>query len=246
MSESSQTILSLEGLGMFWENRFILSDIDLSFYSGEMIYLGGPNGAGKSSLLSVLSSPKALYNGRALYFGKDLKNSKIRRIFLQQCSYLGHEPGLFYSLSVAKNLEFFLKSFSQKVSPEDTDRMNYLLEQLNLLSCKKQKARSLSKGQKQRLGIARAFLVPSQVLLLDEPLTSLDYHGSQIFRKLLLESKRKGAFALITGHDSSFYEGLAERFIFLSEGNLVADIKAERYTHNAKKKIDQLLYSFGS
>ena len=240
----------------------VLCQIDLELGFGELACLLGPNGAGKSTLLSTLSAPQILHSGQLFFDGKEIANRAARKHFLGQCAYLGHEPGLFYDLSVAENIDFFakiLRPYSSAKNCKSKKQKNLLLEMTGLEEHQKKQVRLLSRGMQQKLGLLRCFLRigsgQRHLYLLDEALNSLDRDGRQIFRQLLIEAKAEGAIILVSSHQESFFyeeseraassnkgaSPLATRFLFLREGRLLADIPIERYSKRAKLKLSEML-----
>ncbi len=226
----------------------ILQDINLDLDRQEIVCLLGPNGAGKSSLLKVLSSPVPLYEGDFFFEQKKLTNPPAHQAFLQKCAYIGHEPGLFYDLSVEENLNFFLRIFVKKINQEDKQRADFLLECAQLHDQRKKRVRLLSRGFKQRLGLVRCFVHQPKLLFMDEPLTALDQQGLLFFEQLLKQARKQGCLALVTSHEEAFFRdrNIATRFLFLKQGHLVADISKDHYSQIAQKKARELLYNQSS
>ena len=251
-------MLRLQNFSRFINSTPILQQINLELHPKEVVCLLGPNGAGKSTFLTTICDPFPNYEGEVFYQVKEhnevwgnLRNAADRKHFLHRCSYLGHEPGLFYDFSVEQNLSFFHRIFSlssfreyKQQGRRHQDRIDSLLDLAGLSNRRTQMVRLLSRGLKQRLALLRNFLCQPKFLLLDEPLTALDLAGNRIFRMLLLQAIENGCLAVIATHEQGFFEkyNLATRYVFLKQGRLIADISASRYDETAKRKVKQMLY----
>ena len=185
-----------------------------------------------------------MYEGSLFFEQKILNSPQAQQAFVQKCAYLGHDSGLLYELNVEENLYFFLRIFTKKVKKEDKQRLELLLESAGLQDQRKKNVRLLSRGYKQRLGLARCFLHQPKVLFLDEPLSSLDQQGLVFFERSLKEAVKKGCLVLVVSHEEAFFrdKDIATRFLFLKHGRLVADIQKENYSLKAQEKARALLY----
>ncbi len=222
--------------------RTVLQDIDLTLHRHEILCLQGPNGAGKTTLLKTLGSTSTFAQGQ-LYFREMLiKNSSQKRQFLRECGYLGHEAGLFLDMTVEQNLLFFLKCRYRRLSSEHRELLQTLLKKAGLFSLMHERARVLSRGYRQRLGLVRLFVNRPTLILLDEPLTALDRDGGKLLKNLLESYCREGAAAIVATHQESFFRSIANRFLFLGAGQLIADIPAEKYNAQSQKRVENLLY----
>ena len=234
-------MLSFKQFQYYISTKKILKEVNLEFYPGECVCIQGHNGAGKSSLLHSLSKHQSHIEGDLYFQNKKIKNN-VQRLFLaQNCSYLGHKPGLFYDMSIEQNLIFFSKIFGK----ENQKEKDFLLEVTKLKEHKNKLTRKLSHGMKQKLALARFFLHPASIFLLDEPLNALDTEGQEIFYFLFQHYFSNKHLALIVSHAADFYieKKLISRFLFLREGQIIADIKAEKYHGKVKEKVKKLLYN---
>ncbi len=207
----------------------ILHNLSVTFYRGEVVCLVGPNGAGKSTLFETLTSPFAEYEGGVLYENCLLNTQNLRQKFLMGCAYLGHEPGLFFNMSVEENLDFFyeISLLSAHKKPKNYIRQrDAFLEDANLLSLRKRRVSTLSRGQKQKLGLVRCFQSEASIFFLDEPQNALDKEGLTFLSKSLQILKDKNRICLISSHNPDFFskQKLVKRFLFLNKGRLVRHI----------------------
>lgn len=164
-----------------------LKDVDFEVQNGEFFTLIGPSGCGKSTLLRVIAGLEKPTSG-SLEWSEDSKLGFVFQNF-----------ALFPYLSVSENIEFGLKMAG--VNKKDRDKMvGELIEEVGLFEFEDKHPKELSGGMKQRVGIARALAIDPNVLLLDEPFSSLDEFTAEELRKLLLSlwQKRKITIIMIT------------------------------------------------
>jgi heme ABC exporter ATP-binding subunit CcmA len=182
--------------------KLVLRGVDLKLARGGRLALFGPNGAGKTTLLRVLATLARPDAGQALVAGYDLVRdaAALRRVI----GYVGHQPHLYEELTARENLLFFARMYGLRNGPA---RAGELIERMGLRARADDRVRTLSRGQQQRLALARGILHEPAVLLLDEPETGLDEPAFELLRALIEERARAGRTTLLTTH--SLERGLA-------------------------------------
>ena len=216
MSRSSELAIQVSGLTKRYGIVPALRGVDLVVPGGTCLALFGPNGAGKSTLIGVLSTLIRPSGGTARVAGYDIKRDGIR--VRQHLGVISHHPWLYDRLSARDNLAFFARLYGV----EDRDRrIAALLADLELEAWAHQDAGTLSRGMRQRLTIARAFLPDPPVLLLDEPFTGLDRHSAHVFRERLALLRRQGRTILLVTHHIEEGWSLADRAAVLVRGKVV-------------------------
>jgi heme exporter protein A len=194
----------------------------------------GPNGAGKTTLLeAILSADRK----QILLDSKPCSMSNWKAL-TAQIGYIGHEPGLFLDLSAVDNLGYFSDLNDTRLKEEDLLAM---LDRVGLQNRATDHARDFSRGMRQRLGLARATLHNPSLILMDEPLTGLDRDGVQVLQSLIQQEKKRGAIQILVTHSEEPFLELADRFLFLNRGRLIADIVREKYTDSARQRVHELL-----
>jgi heme exporter protein A len=170
--------LELEGLARHYGEREALSDVSLSLEQGQTLVVLGPNGAGKTTLLRVLATLLRPHAGRVSVLGSSLPGEAwaVRgRVGL-----LGHEPLLYRELTARENLRFHARLHG--VADE---RVDQLLEAVAMAGRAREPLRTLSRGMVQRVAVARAVLHEPELLLLDEPHSSLDPAAVELVAPLI-------------------------------------------------------------
>lgn len=232
-------MLRLEKLSRAYGHHTVLHEIDIELNDGEIVCVMGPNGAGKTSLVEAILSHNRPTGARLFFHDEEIRGIEAHNRFLSRCAYLGHEPGLMYDLSALENLKFFA-DFHCKVRPTE-ERLRALLAAVGLERRADDPARIFSRGMRQRLGLARCLLHDPDMLFLDEPLTGLDQEGIKRLIALLRPVRERRASALIITHDDAPFLDVADRYLFIKDGRLVADIERDRYTDAARRHLRSLL-----
>jgi len=180
---------------------------------GACVALLGRNGAGKTTLLRILANLSKPTKGEVTIFGEAGGGKTRARI-----GYLGHGIGVYDDLSAIENLTLFgqLMGVRNPVAAADT-----ALERVGLARVREGFAREFSRGMRQRLAIARAFLHNPEVLLLDEPFTSLDDRAIAVLHDLLRHALAKGATIVMSTHQIREAMELATQVALLERGRIV-------------------------
>jgi heme exporter protein A len=178
LSGTAAPALRIDGLTRRYGEREALDDVSLTLPEGQTLVVFGPNGAGKSTLLRVLATLLRPHEGRVEVLGHSLPDEAwaVRG----QVGLLGHEPLLYRELSARENLRLHARLHG--VPPERVER---LLEELEIADRSEEPLRSLSRGTVQRVAIARAVLHDPPLLLLDEPYANLDPAAVELVAPLI-------------------------------------------------------------
>lgn len=194
-----------------------LDKVSFEVDKGEIVGFLGPNGAGKSTLMKILTTYSNADSGKAWVNGWDVGLSP--RKVQASIGYLPENNPLYPELYVREYLSFHAEAY--KVNK---GRIESLVERTGLLPEAHKKIGQLSKGYRQRLGLAAAMLHDPQVLILDEPTTGLDPNQLQEIRKLIREIGKEKTILLST-HIMKEVEAVCDRVIIINKGRLVADRK---------------------
>ena len=198
--------------------RPVLRGLTFAVPAGARVALLGPNGAGKTTLLRILATLAKPSAGEALVAGFDVRHDadQVRC----RVGYVGHQPHVYEDLTARENLEFFGRMYGV---PDHHARAGELLERLGLRAKANERVRALSRGQVQRLALARGILHEPALLLLDEPDTGLDEDALALLAEIVQARAAAGVTTLLTTHQIARGLALAETALVLAGGRLVHD-----------------------
>lgn len=201
--------LKIKNLSCVHEEQPIFADLSFSLHEGELLLIEGENGSGKSSLLRILSGLASSSAGLVLWNDQPLES--VRDDFQTELHYIGHQNGLKLGLTVLENLRLA----SILASSEQT-QFHSVLTQLRLDTKLNTQTRFLSAGQKRRVALAKLFLFPKKLWLLDEPSTALDDNTQQLFINLLENHVQQGGMVVMSSHHHFSFNKITPQTVRLS------------------------------
>ncbi len=207
-------------LDRWYGKRHVVRQVDLTLNAGEIVGLLGPNGAGKTTIFSMIVGLVPPSAGRVLLDGADITALPIHRRARAGLGYLPQEPSVFQKLTVEENLTAVLE-LTPLPRSEQRARADAVIEEFNLHRVARQRAYTLSGGERRRLEIARAMLTQPRYLLLDEPFSGIDPIVVGDLQKLLTLIKRNGLGILITDHNVQETLKVTDRAYLIYEGQVL-------------------------
>ncbi|MGQ3685129.1 MAG: LPS export ABC transporter ATP-binding protein [Candidatus Loosdrechtia sp.] len=214
-------LLKAEGLTKSFGKRTVVNQVSFEVSDGEIVGLLGQNGAGKSTSFSMVIGTVRPDRGRVIFQNEDITNIPIYLRARKGMGYLCQEPSVFQRLTVEENILAILETHRYS-STEKYDRLTELLTEYNLKHLAKNKAFTLSGGERRRLEIARVLVNLPTMILLDEPFTGVDPIAVNEVQDILLRLKNKGIGLLITDHNVREALSITTRSYIISEGIVVA------------------------
>ena len=187
------TAIAIEHVWKFYGDFPALRDISLPVDAGQCTALLGRNGAGKTTLLRIVAGLSRAAKGRVTIFGEDVRKETTR----YRIGVLGHAIGIYDELSAIENLRLFARLYD---IPKPEAAASRWLERVGLERVATGLVREFSRGMRQRLAVARAFLHEPQVLLLDEPFTALDDKAIAVLQNVLREALAEGKTVMMSTH----------------------------------------------
>ncbi|MFQ5546451.1 MAG: energy-coupling factor ABC transporter ATP-binding protein, partial [Acidiferrobacterales bacterium] len=216
-----EPILQFHGLRKFMANRWLLDIAELSISAGQCMILSGDNGVGKTTLLKIMAGLEPPDAGEVSYGGKVLPLRTAPQHYRNNIVYLHQSPYLF-DCSVIDNVAYGLRRLRVPRATVQT-KVAEVLEWAGLEHLGKRNAKYLSGGEKQRVALARARVLAPKVLLLDEPITSMDYNSRERTYALIEGLKKEGMGVVITSHELYAVLPLADIHMYLHDGKLHRD-----------------------
>ncbi|MDW7739055.1 MAG: ATP-binding cassette domain-containing protein [Bacillota bacterium] len=212
--------INVQNLSHWYGSLQAVKDISFKVYPGEILGFLGPNGAGKSTTIKVLTGQLELKGGAAQILGRDI--GRDDPVIQSQIGVSFEEKNLYLEMTALENLDFFASLFGIR-NPDSLGA----LRRVGLADRAKDRVSNYSKGMRQRLMIARAFINKPKVLFLDEPTDGLDPVTAAAIRKTIKEEADRGAAVLLTTHNMHEADELSDRVAFINEGEIVALDTAE-------------------
>jgi heme ABC exporter ATP-binding subunit CcmA len=216
----SMDVLAIAGLKKSFGFKTVLRGVDFAVGGGECLAVMGENGAGKTTLLRILACLTSASSGSARVEGWDIGRDAQR--VRQLVGFVAHQPYLYEELTAEENLLFFGKMYAVQDARKRVER---LLSKVGLEKRAGERVSVLSRGQVQRLSLARALLHAPRLLLLDEPDTGLDEEGHELVARVLEEHSAGGGAVLFTTHQLERALKLAGTLVVLSKGRIVVQEK---------------------
>ncbi|MEO0076245.1 MAG: LPS export ABC transporter ATP-binding protein [candidate division WOR-3 bacterium] len=197
---SNNSALIIQNLTKSYNSRKVVNDISLEIHQGEIVGLLGPNGAGKTTTFHIITGFIKPESGRIILNNTDITNFPIYQRARLGLGYLAQEPSVFRKLTVEENILAILELLN---TPKQTQReiLEHLLNKLDIKHLAKQKASSLSGGERRRVEMARALVSKPKFLLLDEPFTGIDPIVRAEIQDIIKQLKNEGIGIFITDHN---------------------------------------------
>ena len=209
---ASDSVIVVKHLTKHFGQRVAFADVSFNVRRGEVFGFLGPNGAGKTSTVRTLSTLVAPTSGTAAIAGIPLDGTHDVEI-RQRIAVMTEVPGLYLRLSVSENLNFFAGLYGYR---DAQPRIERALEEVNLSSRASDLCGSLSKGLRQRVGLARALLNEPEIIFLDEPTAGLDPVASLDVQSLITVLRDRGVTVFLTTHRLDEAEKLCDRVAILN------------------------------
>jgi ABC-type multidrug transport system ATPase subunit len=216
--DSSATGLHLTGVSKSWAQRPVLRDVTLDLPAGSLTWLAGANGAGKTTLLRIACGLVAPDSGSVSYDG--LHPRRDRRAFQRRLGFLSAgDRGIYNRLNVHNHLKLWARL---ALLPDDTvdSAIQRVVELVGIEELLPYRVDRMSMGQRQRLRIAMTFLHFPELVLLDEPLTSLDEGGAEMLRRCIADVVSRSGVVVWCSPGTDHQNAPFSRYLWLEDGTL--------------------------
>ena len=207
--------------------QYALNNVSFEIKKGEVVGFLGPNGAGKSTMMKIITCFLPPTSGDVSVCGLDIWNDSLE--LRKKVGYLSEANPLYYDMYVREFLEFIAGIHHLKNVKDEVDRV---IKMTGLELEQHKKISALSRGYKQRVGIAQAIIHNPEVLILDEPTTGLDPNQLVEIRNLI-KQYGKNKTVLLSTHIMQEVEAVCDRVIIINQGNIVADTTIDKLPHDS-------------
>jgi molybdopterin-binding protein len=233
-------IAELENLTLLFGKRVVLDGISLKIEEGQILGLLGPNGSGKTTLLKVLAFLLKPTKGKVIFQREEVGNKNLERLRLQ--SALVHQRTLLFSTSVFNNVAYGLRMRKiPKVMIKE--QVKDALKLVKLEDFENRNAKKLSGGEQQRLALARALVLKTKLLLLDEPTANLDPKNASIIEDIIVAANKELKTTIVMAtHNMLEAKKLPNRIALIDHGHITEVKSAE----NIFRKLSRNLASFAA
>ena len=243
MSENLISCLKAFDLRKKYSGREVVRGVDLNAYGGEVVGLLGPNGAGKTTTFSMLAGFLRPTKGKILLNDNNLTKLPAYKRARNGLVYLPQEPSVFRKLTVEQNVRAIVETLSLTKKEQDI-LVDKRLAELNLEHLSKQKAYTLSGGERRRLEITRALALSPKFLLLDEPFSGVDPISVSEVTTIILDLKSKGIGIFLTDHNVRETLRAVDRAYLLYDGKVLAHGDADFLLSDPKTREKYLGLDF--
>jgi ABC-type polar amino acid transport system ATPase subunit len=218
----------------------VLKGVDLTVYEGEVVVIVGPSGSGKSTLLRCINFLEKAQKGNVYIHGKLIKKSeKVINAMRQKVGMVFQHFNLFPHMTVLDNVIEGPIQVKKIDKSEAIETAEILLDKVGLLDKKGQYPAMLSGGQKQRVAIARALEMKPDVMLFDEPTSALDPELVGDVLEVMMTLAKEGMTMVVVTHEMGFAREVADRVLFMDEGNIIEEGTPEEVFDNPKEERTQ-------
>jgi iron(III) transport system ATP-binding protein len=233
-------MISLQNISKSFDNNNVLKDISLDIKQGETVALLGQSGSGKSTLLNIIAGFEHQDTGTFEYFGQTIfDDSNYVEPEKRNIGFVFQDYALFPHLTVGENIAFGMNSKDTKIKENKIKKLLSLVHLPNIID---QYPSSLSGGQQQRVAIARVLARESELILFDEPFSSIDVLLKQtLLEQIKLIIKENNKTAIFVTHDPREAIILADKIAFMEDGKIIQYASAkELHAHPKSKSVENI------
>jgi lipopolysaccharide export system ATP-binding protein len=228
-------LLETKDLVKEYGGRTVVRGVSINVKRGEVVGLLGPNGAGKTTTFYMVTGIIKPDGGSVIFDRKDITGYPIHRRARSGIGYLSQEPSIFRKLTVEENIMAIMETlgFSRK---ERSRQLDILLNQLKIAHLRKNKAYTLSGGERRRLEITRTLVTNPMFILLDEPFSGIDPIAVYDCQEVIRELKEMGLGILLTDHNVRETLTITDRSYIMYEGQILISGSKEKLINDPKAR----------
>lgn len=230
--------IAVDQISKLYGEQKALNNVTFEINKGEIVGFLGPNGAGKSTMMKILTGYLPLSSGTAQICGLNVQENA--QAIKAKIGYLPEHNPLYHEMYIKEYLAFIAKIYGIK---NTSKRVAEMVDMVGLGPEQSKKIGALSKGYRQRVGLAQALIHEPEVLILDEPTTGLDPNQIVEIRDLI-KNVGKDKTVMLSTHIMQEVQAICSRAIIINKGEIVADNSVEQITKNAQEITKVLMVTF--
>jgi len=234
-STAEKLVLRTQNLSKTFHGRRVVDDASIEVKQGEVVGLLGPNGAGKTTNFYMVVGLYQPDSGKVLLGKEEITAFPMYRRARKGISYLAQEPSVFRKLTVEENILAILETLHLPKAKQN-ERLENLLEDLGITHIRKNKAYSLSGGERRRVEISRALVTHPCFLLLDEPFAGIDPIAVNEIQNIVAELRDRGIGVLITDHNVRETLNICDRAYIIHQGRILESGDPEMIANSPKAR----------
>jgi lipopolysaccharide export system ATP-binding protein len=227
--------VTTNGLVKIYKRRRVVDDVDIELRQGEIVGLLGPNGAGKTTTFYMIVGLVAPDAGQVFIDDRPLAHVPMYKRAHLGLGYLSQEPSVFRRLTVEQNIMAILETLPI-TAEEREERLETLLDELTIKHLRKNRAYSLSGGERRRLEITRALVTDPKFMLLDEPFAGVDPIAVDDIQRIVADLKRRGLGVLITDHNVRETLSITDRAYIMFDGKIHIEGTSEELVNDPQAR----------
>ena len=245
VAENRDVLISVRDLEKHFDNGKLraLRGVSTDIKRGEVVVIIGPSGSGKSTFLRCLNLLELPTLGTITFEGVDITDAKVNiNIHRQKMGMVFQHFNLFPNMTILKNMTLAPRKLLKKSNEEAEKKAMELLERVNLANRANAYPNQLSGGQKQRIAIVRALCMEPEVMLFDEPTSALDPEMVGEVLDVMKTLARSGMTMVVVTHEMGFAREVADRVLFMDEGQLIEEGTPEEiFSHPKQQRTKDFL-----
>ena len=233
----NELAIEINNLSKKYKNTLAVKNINFKIEKGSIVGLLGPNGCGKSTTIGMMLGLIKPTSGKVIINNKNIENN--RTDLLQKINFISPYIELPKKLTIEENLKVYGRMYGVKSL---NDKINELIEKLNLTEFRKRKTGELSSGQKNRVSLAKALINDPEILLLDEPTASLDPDVGDYVRSIIEKfSSNNNKTILIASHNMIEVERLCDEVMMMKKGEIIDKGKSsDLISKHGRKNLEEV------
>ena len=231
MSDEQSPLVKAEHLMKIYRGRKVVDDVSITVRPGEVVGLLGPNGAGKTTSFYMVMGLVPPDGGKVSFRDVDITHMPMYKRARMGMGYLAQEPSIFRKLTVEQNIMAILETLVM-TRDQRRKRCDELLEELGLARLRKQKAMTLSGGERRRLEITRALVTNPSFIMLDEPFSGVDPLAVYDVQQIILQLRDRNLGILITDHNVRETLSVVNRAYLMCMGKILVEGPSDYLINN--------------